>query len=91
MISEDDFVVLLSLALSWVFLILVVISSTKKRQQLVIHLSIQFVYSAYFVNGLYFGRPGGGAIVWWFFYLVVIWAHTFCLIVQFTRLLSRIK
>lgn len=70
--SEDDSTILFCLVLSWFFLLLLISRAESKLKVGLIHVSIQVVYSLYFLYNLQYNSEGGGSLVHWAFWIFTI-------------------
>ena len=80
--SEDNQLILACYFIKWITLGAVIFYSSKKKQTIIIHLSIQLGYSLLWWYDLKYNSSGGTALVSWFFWIISIGIHWFVCLIQ---------
>ncbi len=80
---EETILIVICYLINWITLLGVISFSAKKKQTIIIHLSIQITYSFLWWYQLKYNSTGGTAIVAWLFWMISIGLHWLSYLIHF--------
>ena len=90
--NDDELLLLFSFLIYLTTFIFLVIKTSDRKKVLKINLTIHFIYSGYFLHGLFYRSQGNGtALAWWVSLLLILWIHWIINLVQLIYLFVKIK
>lgn len=90
--NADELLLIFSFLICWTTLVFLIIKAKNRKQIILINLIVHFIYSSYFLYGLFYDSKGNGtALAWWFFLLLFLLIHSIINLGQLVYLYLKTK